>query len=72
MENEPKKRYSIFGDNPEYLGNIWGWKFSFISLVIILFFTALVLYGHFSGKIDMRTGKPFQNEAPAIIDTIQK
>lgn len=28
----------------EYIGNIWGWKFSFISLGIILFFVGLALY----------------------------
>ena len=28
----------------EYIGNIWGWKFSIISLAIILFFLFLALY----------------------------
>ena len=28
----------------EYIGNIWGWKFSFISLGIILFFLFIALY----------------------------
>jgi hypothetical protein len=26
----------------KYIGNIWGWKFSFISLAIILFFFLLM------------------------------
>ena len=28
----------------EYIGNIWGWKYSFISLGIILFFLFIALY----------------------------
>ena len=28
----------------EYIGNIWGWKFSFISLGIILFFLFIAIY----------------------------
>jgi len=27
-----------------YLGNIWGWKFSFIGLGIIFFFLAIAIY----------------------------
>lgn len=33
-------------EEEEYLGNIWGWKFSFISLGIILFFLAFMVYRH--------------------------
>ena len=32
----------------EYIGNIWGWKFSFISLGIILFAVALMAYRHWT------------------------
>lgn len=27
----------------EYIGNIWGWKWSFIGLAVIVFFLLLVL-----------------------------
>ena len=30
--------------NNEYIGNIWGWKFSFISLGIIVAMLLLMLY----------------------------
>ncbi len=30
----------------EYIGNIWGWKFSLISLAIILFMVVLMWYRH--------------------------
>lgn len=43
----------IFGPNRgEYLGNIWGWKFSFISLIGILLIGMLAIYGKVTGKID--------------------
>ena len=32
----------------EYIGNIWGWKWSFISLAIILSVVALMAYRHFT------------------------
>lgn len=61
-----KKRRSIFSDPPEadgqkYLGNIWGWKFSWISLAIILFFLGLMLaryaYMKSTGEWEQRTEK---------------
>ncbi len=61
-------RKQVFGDPDQYIGNIWGWKFSKISLVIIVAFTMLVAYGHCSGQVDMRTGKPFQQEQPVNHD----
>ena len=30
----------------EYVGNIWGWRNSFISLGIIVFFSCLMYYRH--------------------------
>lgn len=38
-------------ENVEYIGNIWGWKFSFISLGIILFFLTLFIIQTCRGKI---------------------
>ncbi len=34
------------GEDPDkhYLGNIWGWKFSYIGLGIILFFLTIAIY----------------------------
>ncbi len=34
------------GEDPDkhYLGNIWGWKFSYIGLAIILFFLSIAIY----------------------------
>jgi len=42
MEKE-KKRYSIFAEwDGKYLGNMWGWKFSYISLGLIVFLFLLL------------------------------
>ena len=57
---EKKKRQSIFEDPPEegeYLGNIFGWKISFIGLGVILLCVGIIAYGHMTGQIDYRTGK---------------
>ncbi|MBR9922869.1 MAG: hypothetical protein GYB31_18735 [Bacteroidetes bacterium] len=37
----------------EYIGNIWGWKISFIGLGVLLFFLGLMIWRSYS------TGKPF-------------
>ncbi len=41
------KQFNKYRDaegDEEYLGNIWGWKVSYIGLGIIVFFLALYLY----------------------------
>lgn len=54
-ERRARVRKYFFGTSKdEYMGNIWGWKFSIISLGIILFFSALALYGIYTGKIDLK------------------
>ncbi|MCB0633153.1 MAG: hypothetical protein R2824_13080 [Saprospiraceae bacterium] len=32
----------------EYIGNIWGWKFSFIGLALILLLLGVMLYRHWA------------------------
>lgn len=29
-------------EEPDYIGNIWGWKFSFISLALIIIMSSLI------------------------------
>ena len=41
QEENKEKRDPFDGD---YIGNIWGWKFSFIGLGMIVFFGAIILY----------------------------
>lgn len=57
----------------EYLGNIWGWKFSFISLGIILFFTGLAVYRSYtmggSWQDKPATEMPVPDSLPATPET---
>ena len=41
-------------------GNIWGWKFSYISLAILIFFAALVFFRW------IQLGKPSLRQQPAV------
>ena len=50
FENQP--------DDSQYVGNIFGWKISIIGAVVLVLVSALIAYGHFTGKIDIETGKP--------------
>lgn len=43
MENNSSQDSQENSDN-EYIGNIWGWKFSFISLGIIVAMLLLMLF----------------------------
>ena len=52
-ERRDKARKLIFGEfKDEYMGNIWGWKFSIISLIGLLLVGGLAFYGIYTGKID--------------------
>ncbi len=51
--------------NDEYIGNIWGWKFSFIGLFFILMTLGLMYYGQKSGKVDYFK-EPTPQSTPAV------
>lgn len=56
MGNNERDIHDALNKNDEYIGNIWGWKFSWISLGIILFFISLAAlrYGYlkYTGEWD--------------------
>lgn len=53
MENQDKAMDMMFGKNRHiYAGNIWGWRFSFISLIGILVVVILMIVGILSGNIN--------------------
>lgn len=61
-ERRDKARKMIFGDfKDEYMGNIWGWKFSGFSLIGLLLVGGLAIYGISTGKIDL---EKMDNESP--------
>ena len=42
----------------EYLGNIWGWKISYVGLVLILLFLALIAYRHITMDVPLGMDDP--------------
>ncbi len=48
--------------NTEYIGNMWGWKFSFFGLFLILAMCALTFHSYKTGRLDMTTGEPMKKE----------
>lgn len=54
-ERRERARKKIFGDyEDEYLGNIWGWKFSRFSFIGLALVGGLATYGIYTGKIDLQ------------------
>ena len=50
--NENKKPHFLDEyDDGEYLGNIWGWKFSFISLAVIVVLSNYVIYSYSTQEV---------------------
>lgn len=47
----------------DYVGNIFGWKLSLIGLVVILGFTALIVYRHYALEVPFGIDDPLENEA---------
>ena len=52
----------------EYLGNIWGWKYSFIGLGIILFFFALYAFRVYTNPNHNPSEIKFEIEATKRVD----
>ena len=49
-----KKRDALDDFDGEYIGNMWGWKFSFFSLTLILIFSAFIAFRYFqTGEFPM-------------------
>jgi predicted MFS family arabinose efflux permease len=44
MTQDPQKEEKKDPFDGEYIGNIWGWRVSFIGLAVILFFVGLMIY----------------------------
>jgi hypothetical protein len=52
-ERRAKARKLLFGtDKDEYIGNMWGWRFSFFSFIGLVLVGLLAWYGIYTGKID--------------------
>jgi hypothetical protein len=64
-ERRDKARKLIFGDfKDEYMGNIWGWKFSAFSFIGLLLVGCLAFYGVFTGNIDLQK---IEDDSPSSV-----
>ncbi len=64
FENQP--------DDSQYIGNFFGWKISIIGAIVLLLFGLLIAYGHYAGKIDIKTGQPINKTNYSIpIDSVK-
>lgn len=50
MEEEKKSRDPFDGD---YIGNIWGWKFSLFGLGLIVLLLGLMIYRHYTMDVPL-------------------
>lgn len=52
----------------DYIGNIWGWKFSLIGLILILLLFGLMVYRHLS--MDVPFGLEQQSEEKVEVNEV--
>jgi len=64
-----KKRLTQDPDEQEYMGNIWGWKFSIIGLVLIILFGFLLWYrvNVMDIPINKQEASPFRQDTTQVI-----
>jgi len=49
-----KKREALDEFDGEYIGNMWGWKFSLFSLALIIIFSGFIAFEYYkTGKFPM-------------------
>jgi len=69
-ERLKKAREMIFGEfDGEYMGNIWGWRFTMFSLVGLLLVGSLAVYGVMTGQIDPNE---VDEDAPSLFSPARK
>ncbi|MEM6697037.1 MAG: hypothetical protein AAF806_05095 [Bacteroidota bacterium] len=76
MPNRPsyfqrlKKRLTEDPSDQEYMGNIWGWKFSIAGLILIIIFGLLLAYRTFVMEIPIsnQEASPFRQETEQVED----
>lgn len=69
MKKDKKKEPILFRDpfDGEYIGNIWGWKYSLIGAAIILFFLTLMIYRHYTLGVSFG-GTPEEVEKMELVE----
>lgn len=49
----------------EYIGNIWGWKFSLFGAAMILFLLAVIVYRHYTLDVPAGFDDPLEQPSSA-------
>ena len=74
MSNQSEQKDPFDG---EYIGNIWGWKFSLFGGAVIVLLLAVVIYRHQTMDVPVGFEDPFieqaspEQDSSAIIDSIR-
>jgi len=59
----------------EYIGNIWGWKFSLFGAALILLLGAAIAYRHYTLDVPLGIEDPLKPEATSAdssgVDTVE-
>lgn len=65
-----KRRLTEDPSDQEYIGNIWGWKFSIAGLILIIIFAALLAYRTFVMEIPIseQEASPFRQETEQVVE----
>ncbi|MCO6479032.1 MAG: hypothetical protein J5I94_20525 [Phaeodactylibacter sp.] len=53
----------------EYIGNIWGWKFSIFGAVLILLLLAVIAYRHYTLDVPIGLEDPLEQEGNSADST---
>ena len=64
MMNEKEEKKDPF--DGEYIGNIWGWKFSLFGAGLILFLLVVIAYRHYTLDVPLGIEDPLKQEATSV------
>lgn len=73
MRDQPEKRSDERRDpfDGDYIGNIWGWRFSLIGLALIVLMGGIMIYRHYALGVPFGEPPPGEStEAP--VDTLDR
>ncbi len=70
MKDQDKKKQSYFDPfDGEYIGNIWGWRNSYIALAFLLFMMGLAAINYDPDKVSTAEPKPIEVYPDSIHQT---
>ena len=74
MREQPEKRSEERRDpfDGDYIGNIWGWRFSLIGLALIVLMGGIMVYRHYALGIPFGEQHPPGESTEAPVDTLDR